>query len=314
MYCYNEGVIITLTGENSFGLQRELRRIIDEFTTEHGDLAVERLDGEETEFAKIQEALTGLPFLSAKKLVLLRAPGKNKQFVEKFEQLLNDIPATTDLIIVESKPDKRLSYYKYLKAKTDLRDFPELDEAGLVRWLTARAKEQAGSISPADARYLVERVGLDQALVFNELDKLLLYDSNITKRTIDLLTEPAAAGTVFQLLEAAFAGRAKQALELYNEQRAQKVEPPQIIAMLSWQLNVLAVIKTAGDRPADQIAREARLNPFVVRKSQGIARNLSITELKRLVKDLLSIDTRSKRTGIDPDEALQHYLLKLSNI
>lgn len=305
-------MIVTLTGENSFALQQALAGLIKPFAQEHGELAVERLDGEEAEFAKIREALHGLPFLAARKLVVLRAPSTNKQFIEKFEQLLAARPDTTDVILVEPKLDKRTAYYKFLKAKTDFRDFPELDGNGLARWLSETAKAQDGSLNPADARYLVERVGANQQLLANELDKLLLYDPKITRQAIDALTDEAPQSTIFQLLEAAFAGNAKRTLELYVEQRALKVEPPQIIAMLTWQLHVLVIIKTAGDRPADVIAHEARLNPFVVRKSQGIARGLPLARLKKLIGDLLQIDTKTKRTNLDPDEALQHYLLTLA--
>ncbi len=305
-------MVITLAGENGFGLGLVLKQLVDDFVKEHGDLALERIDCEEAEFARIRESLTSLPFLASQKLVVLRAPSKQKEFIEKFEQLFAEIAETTEVIIVEPKLDKRLSYYKYLKSKTDFRDFPELDQNGLVNWLSSAAKDRGGLISATDARYLVERVGLSQQLLNNELDKLLLYDAKVTHQTIDLLTEPTPQSTIFQLLEAAFAGNTKHAMKLYKEQRALKVEPQQIIAMLAWQLHVLAIIKTAGDRGADEIAREAKLNPFVVRKSQGIARGLSQAELKKQVSDLLTIDTKTKRTNMDPDEALQNYLLALS--
>jgi DNA polymerase-3 subunit delta len=305
-------MIITLTGSSSFGLGAELGRLVDTFVDEHGDLALERLDGQEADFARIHEALTALPFLSVRKLVVLRTPGTNKQFAEKFEQLRGEIPETTDVILVEPKLDKRLSYYKALKKLTDFREINELDPGGLARWLADTAKEKGGTLSPADARYLVERAGANQQLLSNELEKLLLYDPLISRQTIDLLTDETPQSTIFQLLEAAFAGNRRRAMKLYSEQRALKVEPPQIIAMLAWQLHVLAVIKTAGDRQPGQIAKDARINPFVISKSQAIARQLSLTELKKLINDLLSIDVATKRTGIDPDEALQHYLLTLA--
>lgn len=305
-------MIVTLTGENSFGLQTELNGLIEAFVHLHGALALERIDGQEADFNKIREALTGLPFLAARKMVVLRAASANKQFVEQAEQLLNDIVETTDLILVEPKLDKRTAYYKLLKKMTNFKEFPELDGGGLARWLVENARAAGGSLGLADANYLVERVGLNQQLLSNELDKLLLYDSSVTRRTIDLLTEPTPQSTIFQLLEAAFAGRSERALKLYAEQRAQKVEPQQIVAMLAWQLHVLAIIKAAGSRSADEIASEARFNPFVVRKSQGIARDLSLAEVKKLVAELLQIDVRGKRTSIDPDEALQNYLLALS--
>jgi DNA polymerase-3 subunit delta len=304
-------MIITITGENAFGAQQALRQLVDGFVTEHGGLALERLDGEEAEFGRLQESITSLPFLASKKLVVLRAPSTNKQFAEQAEQLFAAVPEANEIILVEPKLDKRTAYYKLLKKQTDFREFPELDQYGLAQWLAQTAKRQDGSLSPVDARYLVERVGTDQQLLSNELDKLLLYSSKIDRRTIDLLTEPTPQSTIFQLLEAAFAGHEKTVLKLYAEQRAQKVEPAQIIAMLAWQLHVLAIVKAAGDRSTDTIAKEAKLNPFVARKSQGIARDLTLTEIKKLVNDLLKIDIAMKRTSIDADEALQHYLMTL---
>ncbi len=305
-------MIRTFGGQNSFGMQLELRAITAAFLNEHGDLALERIDGQEASFDQIHEAVTSLPFLASKKMVILRAPGANKQFVEKFEEILSQVSETTDLIIVEPKLDRRLSYYKYLKKQTDFRDFAQMDLGGLIRWLVDTAKLAGGSISTGDAHYLVERVGLDQQLVSSELEKLMIYKPSVTRQTIDLLTEAAPQSTIFELIEAAMAGNSRAALELYAEQRALKVEPQQIIAMLAWQLHVLAIIKAAGDRDADAIAREAKVNPYVVRKSQGIARKITIAELKKLVADLLNIDARSKRTSLDLDEALQHYLLKLA--
>lgn len=305
-------MVVTLTGENSFALQRELNGLVQAYLAEHSDLGLERIDGQEVSTERIAEAVTSLPFLASKKLVVLRAPSSNKQFTEQAEQILDEVSETTDVIIIEPKLDKRLSYYKFLKKKTDFREFPELDINGLARWLTDTARAQDASLSPADARYLVERVGTSQQLLANDLEKLVLYDPKITRQTIDLLTDPTPQSTIFQLLEAAFAGNGKKTLDLYVEQRALKVEPIQIIAMLAWQLHVLAILKTAGDREVDQIAKEAKLNPYVLRKSQDIANKLTLPNLKSQISNLLEIDTKSKRTNLDADEALQNYLLKLT--
>jgi DNA polymerase-3 subunit delta len=304
-------MIVTLTGENNFQLAEELNKIVTAFLEDHGDLALERVDAAEENFEKIQESLQSLPFLASKKLVVLRGASANKQFLESAEGLLGELPETTDVVVVEPKLDKRTAYYKFLRKETDFREFKNLDDRALSQWLVQKAKAEGGELATRDAQYLVERVGANQQILASELEKLLLYDAKITRSTIDLLTDTAPQSTVFQLLEAAFAGNNKHALELYGEQRALKVEAQQIVAMLAWQLHVLATIKAAGDRSVDQIAKEARLNPFVVRKSQGIARRLTLAELKKLISDLLEIDIATKRTSIDADEALQHYLLKL---
>jgi hypothetical protein len=73
----------------------------------------------------------------------------------------------------------------------------------------------------------------------------------------------------------------------------------------------LALLVHAGDRSADTVAREAKVSPYTVKKSSGVARKLSKRDIKRYVADLLAIDTRARREAIDLDEALRLYLLSL---
>ncbi len=305
-------MVITLTGSNSFALKAELDRRVAAFLKEHGDMALERLDGEEAEFNRLTEALQSLPFLATKKLAVLRSPGANKQFAEKFEELLPTIAETTDVIIVEPKLDKRTQYYKTLKSKTELKEFNELDAPQLARWLVDAARERKGSLTLGDANYLVERVGANQLMLHSELTKLLDYDPAVTRKTIDLLTEPSPQSTIFELLDAAFNGRTKRAIELYEEQRKLKVEPIQIIAMLAWQLHTMAIIKSAGGRSPEQIAREGKLNPYVVRKNLPLVKKLTMSELKDLVARVLELDIKLKSQSIDADDAMQHLLLTIA--
>lgn len=304
-------MVITLTGENWFGLSTALKKLVADFTVEHGDMAVEQLDGESSELARINEALQSAPFLASKKLVVLRNPSANKQFTEETEKVLAGTGDSTDVIIVEQKLDKRLSYYKYLKKATDFREFAPLDERAAAKWLVDAAKTRGGTLSQVDAMYLVDRVGTDQQLLASELEKLLLYSPAVTKTSIALLTDQTAQSTIFQLLDAAFAGNKKRAIQLYEEQRAGKVDPLAIIAMLSWQLHILALLVYAGDRSADEVAREAKVSPYTVKKSQPVARRLKRSDIKRYISDLLDIDKRARREAIDLDEALQLYLLEL---
>ncbi|MGH7195884.1 MAG: DNA polymerase III subunit delta [Candidatus Saccharimonadales bacterium] len=314
-------MITTLAGENSFALGNELGLLVQKFLSEFDAMGLERIDGEEADFNKISEALNSLPFLAGKKLVVLRSASANKQFIESAEDLLKDLPETTDVILVEPKLDKRSSYYKFLKKATDFKEFNALDENGLARWLVEIAKQKDASISPADARFLVQRLGLNQELLKNSLDILLLASDKITRKTIEEMTEPTPQSKVFDLLEAAFNGRTKLALELYDDQRAQKVEPLAIIAMIAWQLKILAIIKAAGQKPGlrqaqpkpAEIAQESKINPFVINKNMALARQLPLARVQQLVADLLELDVRLKTESIDADEALRLYLLNLAS-
>ena len=306
-------MITTLTGPNSFEVQHRLKQLVDKFLAEYSDFGLEKLDGEEASLEQLQGSLESLPFLADKKLVILRSPSANKQFAEQFEAILERMSETTDAIIVEPKLDKRASYYKLLKKRTEFTECNELDGRQLANWLSGQAKEQGGSLTSGDAYYLVERVGVNQQLLSNELQKLLSYNPSITRQTIDLLTEETPQSTIFQLLDSAFAGNAKRAIKLYKEQRRLKVEPLAIIGMMAWQLHVLAVVKTAGKKSSGDIARDAKINPYVVQKSQTIADRLSYAELKKLIREVADLDEKLKTTAIDPDEALQHLLVTITS-
>lgn len=305
-------MITTLTGENDVLRQDALRQITANFVAEHGDMGLERLDGEEASLERMREAVQSLPFLAARKLVVLRAPGANKEFTEGFEQFRADIAETNDVVLVEPKLDKRLSYYKQLKKDTDFKEFGVLDANGLARHLVDYTKGQGGSLSANDARTLVDRAGTNQLTLQHEVDKLVAYAPHITRANIELLTERTPQSSIFELLDAAFAGNAQRALSLYAEQRGQQVEPQQILAMLVWQLHILAIVKAAGPRDADTIARQAKISPFTVRKTQGLARRIGLVQLRQLVSSLRDFDVRLKSQALNADEVVQYYLLKLA--
>jgi DNA polymerase-3 subunit delta len=277
-------------------------------------MAVERLDGEEASAERMRASVESMPFLSVRKMVVLRNPSKQKAFTENITDILAAVADTTDLLMVESKLDKRSVYYKTLHKQTDFRDFGELDTNGLARWAVAYVTDQNGKLSTTDARLLIDRIGPSQQMLQSELAKLLSYDSNITQKSIEMLVEPTPQSTIFELLDAAFSRNARRALQLYKEQRAMKVEGLAILAMLIWQMHIITVVKAAGNRSADEIAKLAKLSPFVARKSQQVTRKLSGQQIKTLVSDLLALDIRLKTTAVDADEAIQHYLLQIAKI
>ncbi len=304
-------MICVLTGANDFTRKAELKKLVQSFIVEHGDFGLEKIDAGEVELGRFLESIASLPFLAPRRMIVLDQPSSNKSINENIDKLLDSVAETTDLIIVEPKFDKRSVLYKTLKKKADFREFNELDEQGLARWLVTEAKARDGELSLSDASYLVQRVGINQLTASNELDKLLIYDALITRETIDYLTEQLPQSSVFDLLDAAFSGNTKRAMELYQEQRTQQVEPQAIMGMIVWQVHVIAVVKANEKLSPDEIARAAKLNPYVIRKTQSLTRNLSLKQVKELVARTLALDVRLKSEAVDADDAVQHFLITL---
>lgn len=303
----------TLSGINAFQRNAHLQKIISAFTAEHGELALEKLEAENVTYDQIAGAVESLPFLASKKMVVIYDLSLNKDAAEKLEDLTKLTGETTDLVIVETKPDKRGSYYKQLKKITDFHEFNELDENAMVGWLVQEATAFGATLSRTDASYLVQRVGVNQLRLSHELEKLAQYDKKITKQTINELTDDSPSSTVFNLIDSVFSGNVKQAIKIYDEQRMQKVEPQAIQGMLVWQMHAVAVAVSAPNSVnAAQIAKDSGMSPYVIQKSQRIANAMGRTKVIDFMKLLRDFDYRSKHEAFDYDEALRYAILSLA--
>lgn len=303
--------VTALTGKNSFALQAALKDKVNAFVDANGDLALETIDLEEQEVSALAAALSSPGFLSPQKMVVVHSPSKNKQFIEGFEKVLEEVADGVEVLAVDPQVDKRTAWYKWLKKHADLHESADLDERGLVAWACDYAKDGGGELSRADARVLVQRIGTNQRLLANELDKLLAYDPKITKKTIELLCEPLPQSSVFDLLEAALAGNKKRVTELFDEQRRARVEPQAIMGLIGWQMHVLAIVATAGDRSSSEIAKAAKLNPFVVQKSMPLAKKRGPAAIKQLVQQATGLDMRLKSTSVNAHDAVLNFLLAM---
>lgn len=301
-------MIHIVTG-NEFEVKKFTSQLVNKFVQDHGDLAIERIDGEEISTGLILDAIQGVSLLVDSKLCIITNPSK------EFLELLADgieVPETTEVIIVIPKIDKRASYYKKLVKLKGYQDFAAVSVRDLAAWVVDATKAAGGQISRYDAQYLVDRVGANQLILKSEIEKLTTSDAHITKRLIDELCEPTPQSSVFQLVDAAFAGKLEESKKLYQEQRAQRVEAHAILGMIAWQLHVLAIVKAAEMTTVRDVASEAKLSPFVVRKSQPIARKLSMEQIKRLIAQAKELDTSLKSEPIDSDQAMQTFLVSLA--
>jgi DNA polymerase-3 subunit delta len=305
-------MIIAFIGDNAYAREKAAKEFVDGFIGAHGSHSVDRFIANDTELNTLSGAVTTTPFLSQRRLIIVRDISANKVIADHFEDILQQTADTSDLIIIESRIDGRSKYLQILRKMTDCREFSQLDLTELSEWIVAQVKYQGGTINSRDAQYLVERVGNNQQLVSQEINKLLLYNLSITRETIDKLTEYTPQSSIFAMLESAFAGDIKSAMALYREQRVQGMEPQAVLGMIAWQLHILALVKTGQDKDPAEIASAAKLNPFVVRKSLAVTRRLSFTDLSNLLQLATTTDYKLKTSKMNADSAVSALLLECS--
>lgn len=302
-------MIIAFIGDNSHAREQAAKEFIGSFSGMHGSVAIDKFAGEDIDFATLNEAVSTLPFLSARRLIIVRDLGGNKELATKLENLCKNVADTTDFVLMESQIDNRSKFLSELKKNTEVREFTHLQGEDLVKWVLEQAKKLGGKIDRKVAFALIDRVGVNHQLLASELEKLILYQPEVTLETLQTLTVRSPQSSVFAMLDAAFSGNTALALKLYREQRALGMEPAAILGMIVWQLHILNTVKAAKSMQPNQIASEAKISPFVVRKNLSTANRLSAQKIMQLLDLTIETDKLLKRTSANDDDALQALIM-----
>ncbi len=302
-------MILAFIGDNSYAKESALKEFTNGFVGLHGAQAIDRFNGEDIDLETLSGATTTAAFLSQRRMVVVRDLSNNKLLSENFPKIADGMIDTTDLIIVETQVDGRSKYLQALKQFAQIREFTQLESDELVNWILSTVHDGGGDILRSDANYLIDRVGANQRLLANELEKLLIYDPQISRKSIEDLTDYVPQSSIFAMLEAAFNGNVQIALKLYKEQRLQGSEPQVILGMIVWQLHILALVKTGQDKNPNELASAAKLNPFVVRKSLTITKMLTFERLTELFKLAVETDQKLKTVKVNPDDAITTLLI-----
>lgn len=302
-------MIWTFSGKNGFLIDQALRQKYNNFREAVGDLGIEKIDAADVSYGTIIQSVQALPFLVANKLVIISNISTNAELLDNLQTLIDRTPDSVDVVLIDQNVDKRKQYYKLLQQKTELHEFQEPKPDDMPSWVVNYAKELGGKITLADARYLTNRAGNKQQLLAREIEKIVSYNPDISRETIDLLTDESLHSTIFNLLDAAFAGDKKTAIKIYRDQRQARVEPYYIISMLVWQL--FSIAQAAHAEPATEATLVANgMSPFTARKSLAIAKRVGRNKLKKIINELAELDKNIK-TSADSDAGVELFLMQL---
>ena len=300
-----------LTGSNGHAIIAALNAQKSAFIKQYGEAGVEVLNADQIQPEQLASLLMGATLFASNRLVVIRNLSENKTLSESLLGMLETIPAEVEVVLVEKQLDKRTVFYKTLKQKADFQEFTELDEYQAVKWVEETVKMQHGAIDRVAAQLLVQSVGTDQLRLQHEIEKLLAYDTTISQKTIAELVEANHRDTVFQLLELALSGKTNQAIAVLSGLEQAHEDPFQITNMLIWQTHILAVVHSAQSESDSEIAKQAKVNPFVVRKTKQLALRMTASKLRSILEGVAQCDVLLKTTAAAPWRVVEQTILRL---
>lgn len=304
-------MVYTLTGTNSYQLGSFLNKLKFDFATEYGEDGVENYTGEQLTPEIITTAFGGVSLFSANRMVVIRGLVDAKEVIDLLLDQLMTVSDEVTVVLIEPNLDKRTSLCKTLKKETQFKEFGNLGESDLVSWIQSEVKDNQGVINPTLARLLYEYCGPDQMRLSNEIQKLLSYDPNITKESIELLVERNPRDTIFELLELAMSGQSERAVGKLTALEAVHEDPFQIASMLIWQTHILAVVQTSNGLNEAEIAKIHKINPYVVSKTKRLTSKSNTSKLRKIVDTVAKLDLTLKSNAYDPWRAIEQTLFSL---
>jgi DNA polymerase-3 subunit delta len=301
-----------------------MRRDADELNTDE-------FDGETASVPEIMNAVTSYPFLSDKRLVIVKGlvtwvtrKGAGETGKRAVEQLLNDLPQLPEfsrLVLVERDSltdNNKLVQLAGSASNGYVKNFSVPKD--LTGWLMQRAKTAYEvELIPRAAVALAEVIGDDLRRADNELFKLVAYitpGQPITEDDVAALTPYVAEANIFKMVDALVDGNGRIAMQLVHRLLQEKDNDPfSLFGMINRQFRLLLLAKehliTGGG--TNNLASAIKVQPFVAQNLARQSRAFSLNQLEQIYRSLQDYDLKMKTGKIKPDLALDLLIAGLAS-
>lgn len=317
-------------GDDDLRIEEEVGKLRAKINTSpNADLNSAEFDGAQTPIGEILSAVMAYPFLSDKRLVIVRdllawitRKGAGETGKKALEALMTTLPMLPDWArLIFWEREKLSESHKIVKlAQSDERGFEKLYlvPKDSTEWILKRAREVYNvEIEPAAAVALASVTGSDLRGADNELIKLIAFvdgEHPIRESDVALLTPYVQDASMFDMIDALAEGRGKAASALMYRLLEQQEDPFTILGMINRQFRLLLMARDHLDRggsPKD-IGTALSVHPFVGEKLAKQSRAFNSAQLERIYRALHEYDVKIKTGQIDAKLALDLLLSGLA--
>ena len=317
--------VIILHGTDEYAIAghlNELRAAMGDPST--ADMNIAQFDSHAgLDFESLNMAVNAIPFLSARRLVILTHPiaaFPTPSLRKKFNTLLANLPPTTTLALAEYdflKDDHWLMKWARSsmgKAKILVCMMPK--RWAMTSWIQQETNKQGGRIEGEAAARLAGMVGEDTRIAAQEITKLLTYVNYVrpvTVADVEQVSIVSAQGSVFDLVDALGTGSGQRAQKMLH-QLLESEDPFQLWGMVIRQFRLLLlareVIESRGNQ--NDVEKALGVHSYVAQKVYAQARQFSMSALESIYHKLLRIDEGAKTGQVPLDLALDMLVVELA--
>jgi DNA polymerase III delta subunit len=303
-------VITLLCGDNDFELTKKVAQLQANF-----DGQAERYEAADLSYEKLADIFGGQTLFASSRLAIIDSPSAYAELWQNLPAWADRLAEGTGLILVEPKPDKRTSTYKWLQKNVNVIQFDRLDPRdtrGVISWLESYAKQHDVALSRQQIQRLVGRGGTEQWTLAHAVDKLGLLDT-VTDEWIDDIVLQQPSESVFALFETALNGDAVRVQQMLETLRLTE-EPYRIFGLVGSQAMQLVTL-IYGDGNATKVASDSGAkSAYPYQKLSQYASRFSKRQAGELITLLAEADLLLKSSDANPWTVLESSLVQLASL
>jgi len=285
-------------------------------TDENADMNFDSFDEQNFDYRSFADSVGTIPFLAPYRVILLEGC-KFGDDTDAFVSLLEEMPETTMIIMVEKSVDKKTKLYKAVSKHGYACDFSEISGQNRIDFIAKEFQKYGKAVSTSDAAYFVETVGGDLYNLMNEADKVASYAEGrdrITKADIDEVCVMQTENRIFDLIGEIASGHGEKVMGICADLMYLKESPMRILRLLAneyLKLATLIELKNKG-LSVSSIAQETKTPDWLVKKRLGLLRGLDRKKIRHAVEQIGNTEQNIKSGDIDMQTGLEIMLADLS--
>ena len=325
-------VVYVLNGEDEFAISSFLTALQAKLGEPAlAEMNTTRLEGRSLSIDTLTNVVSAMPFLAPRRLVIVTNPLaklNSSTLREKFEILMERVPPTTALVLVEYRfltddRDRRVGKIHWLEKwvqragdRAMMRTFSLPRGEALTRWIQERAKALGGQFTSEAAERLADQVGNESRLVDQEIRKILTYVNfkrPVEQDDVDHLTPFSRQGDIFALVDALATNKGRDAQAMLHR-LLEEQDAILIFGMIVRQFRLLLLAREVVDRGGREtdLVRDLKISTFVAGKLIPQVQHYTQRTLEGIYRRLLEIDEATKTSQLEGDLALDMLVASLA--
>lgn len=312
-------------GKNRVRIDETVNKLTKDYLATVDDFNRIVFDYIETEVEHIIEECITLPFLSDRKVVIVKdaflftAEKKRTSIdhnIDKMIQYIEDKEDDTLLIFVTSaeKLDNRKKITKLIKKQGKIIECEEMNERELVQHINDAVKSEGLTIRNDAVNELLNRTGANYTIVKNELEKLMLFAHDIiTVEDVNIIVSKSLEANVFSLTDFILKNQKREAVDVFRDLILQKEEPIKLLGLISSQFRLYyqtKILMNEGMRQ-DEISSRLKVHPYRVKLAMSQVNQYPLEVLLQKMVLIRDMDYELKSTYLDSEALFEVFISKI---